>query len=94
MAQVDPEKRLGSGPAGVADIKAHEWFTNLNWRSVENRTLSAPLQPDPEFQPEDSVFEPFQAEVPKNSQGRKDVFAEEWEELWDWVGSRDADSQP
>lgn len=88
MSQVDPQKRLGSGPTGTEEIKAHPWFDSLDWTAAQHRLLRAPLQPDPEYQPGDSPFSPFEAEIPKIPRGRKDVFGEEWQELWEWVGPR------
>ncbi len=86
--QVDPEKRLGSGVAGCKEIMSHEWFSGLDWSSIKIQTQEAPMLPEPEFDTEQLSFSPFQAEVPKALQTRKDVFAEEWEELWEWVGER------
>jgi serine/threonine protein kinase len=41
----DPEKRLGSGPDGAANIKAHPFFASLNWDDVLLRRVK------PEFKP-------------------------------------------
>lgn len=86
--QVNPEKRLGSGPSGVEEIKSHSWFSSLDWGAIQQRSAKAPLQPEPEFEVGELEFAPFQPEPLKASQVRKDVFAEEWEQLWEWVGER------
>ena len=91
--QVNPEKRLGSGASGCKEIMAHEWFSSLDWQSIESRTQEAPILPEPEVDTDKLTFAPFQAEQPKATQTRKDIFADEWEELWEWVGDRSSTTQ-
>jgi hypothetical protein len=43
--QVTPEKRLGCGPGGIAEIKAHRWFGHINWDALAARQLPAPILP-------------------------------------------------
>ena len=56
----DPEKRLGSGPNGVNDIKSHIFFSSINWESILEKKIKPPFTPklknetdtkyiDPEF---------------------------------------------
>jgi len=45
VLQVNPEKRLGTGPGGAAAIKKHRWFSRLDWAALEQRKLVAPIQP-------------------------------------------------
>lgn len=35
----DPEQRIGSGPNGTEKIKAHPWFKDIDWPSLERREL-------------------------------------------------------
>jgi protein-serine/threonine kinase len=56
----DPEKRLGSGPTGLQDIKSHPFFESINWESILEKKIKPPFTPklrsetdtryiDPEF---------------------------------------------
>jgi hypothetical protein len=38
----NPNKRLGSGPNGAADIKKHAFFNSLDWRATEQKRLPVP----------------------------------------------------
>ncbi|XP_072769926.1 ribosomal protein S6 kinase alpha-4 isoform X2 [Nerophis lumbriciformis] len=42
----DPHKRLGSGPRGAADIKAHTFFKGLNWEDLAQKKISSPFKPE------------------------------------------------
>ncbi|KAL6770959.1 S6K1 [Auxenochlorella protothecoides x Auxenochlorella symbiontica] len=45
LLQKDPTKRLGYGPAGSADIKAHPFFRSINWGLLEQRKVASPFLP-------------------------------------------------
>lgn len=45
LLEVDPVRRLGSGPAGWSDVKAHPWFAGVAWDAVAKRALTPPLVP-------------------------------------------------
>lgn len=43
----DPKLRLGTNSFkdGAADIKAHPWFSSIDWAKLERRELEAPFKP-------------------------------------------------
>jgi len=41
----DPRRRLGWGPHGSADVKAHPWFSGHVWEDVSDTTFPAPYKP-------------------------------------------------
>ena len=56
----DPEKRLGSGPNGLQNIKSHPFFSSIHWDSILAKKIKPPFTPklrnaadtryiDPEF---------------------------------------------
>eukprot|EP00967_Tisochrysis_lutea_P107988 scaffold166999_cov17-Tisochrysis_lutea.AAC.1 len=45
LLQVNPDKRLGTGPQGAMAIKKHRWFARLDWNALEQRKLIAPIRP-------------------------------------------------
>ncbi|GAQ89371.1 serine/threonine protein kinase [Klebsormidium nitens] len=45
LLEVDPGRRLGSGPRGWGDVKAHPWFAGVAWDAVAKRGLQPPLVP-------------------------------------------------
>uniref|UniRef100_A0A665XBU6 Ribosomal protein S6 kinase n=1 Tax=Echeneis naucrates TaxID=173247 RepID=A0A665XBU6_ECHNA len=42
----DPHKRLGSGPRGAEDIKAHSFFKGLNWAELAQKKVPSPFKPE------------------------------------------------
>ncbi|KAL1511998.1 hypothetical protein AB1Y20_005273 [Prymnesium parvum] len=45
LLTVDPRKRLGVMD-GLASLKAHKYFQDVNWERLENGEIMAPLQPE------------------------------------------------
>eukprot|EP00798_Chlamydomonas_sp_ICE-L_P016616 gene16616-22859_t len=48
LLQKEPSKRLGYGPYGLGDIKAHPWFSGIDWEALlehRNGYLATPLRP-------------------------------------------------
>uniref|UniRef100_A0A8C4NW57 Ribosomal protein S6 kinase n=1 Tax=Dicentrarchus labrax TaxID=13489 RepID=A0A8C4NW57_DICLA len=42
----DPHRRLGSGPRGSEDIKAHSFFKGLNWADLAQKKVPSPFKPE------------------------------------------------
>uniref|UniRef100_A0A8C2WF74 Ribosomal protein S6 kinase n=1 Tax=Cyclopterus lumpus TaxID=8103 RepID=A0A8C2WF74_CYCLU len=42
----DPHRRLGSGPRGSEDIKAHTFFKGLNWADLAQKKVPSPFKPE------------------------------------------------
>ena len=40
-----PEDRLGSGPTGVAGVKKHPFFANVDWDAYSRREVKPPFKP-------------------------------------------------
>ncbi|KAL4429689.1 hypothetical protein ABPG74_017098 [Tetrahymena malaccensis] len=61
LLQRNPAKRLGSGKGDADEIKAHQFFANINWEEAEQRKLNVPIpnrkiRISTKFDP--NVFEP------------------------------------
>jgi serine/threonine protein kinase len=48
LLEVDPAKRLGSGPppTGAQQIRAHPWFHEIDWQALSDHKLDPPIVPD------------------------------------------------
>jgi hypothetical protein len=48
LMQADPNKRLGSeAMGGIEALKAHPYFSDIDWERLARQELSPPFQPDP-----------------------------------------------
>lgn len=45
LLEVDPARRLGSGPRGWNDVMMHPWFASVDWGLLEAKVLPAPCVP-------------------------------------------------
>ncbi|KAG1669686.1 hypothetical protein FOA52_002070 [Chlamydomonas sp. UWO 241] len=86
LLQVDPERRMGTGPNGAAVIKAHAFFANLDWAALEARTIEAPVKIAITSQLDTSNFDNFDTAECEPPPVPADVAAKQpkWE-AWDWV---------
>lgn len=46
LLDVNDKTRLGSGPSGLGDIKAHSFFRSINWELLEQKHMLPPYRPD------------------------------------------------
>ncbi|VFQ81110.1 unnamed protein product [Cuscuta campestris] len=46
LLQKDAKKRLGSGPKGSDEIKAHKWLKPINWKKLEAREIQPSFCPE------------------------------------------------
>ena len=59
----NPERRLGCGPKGWAEVKSHAFFRHIDWNKFSRREIKVPFLPDLErancpadFELEDQFF--------------------------------------
>ncbi|KAJ9511311.1 hypothetical protein QJQ45_029755, partial [Haematococcus lacustris] len=86
LLQVNPDKRLGSGPAGAEDIRRHKWFSKLDWNALMQRKLQAPIRPKIRNPLDTSNFDNFDScdvEAPPVPAARLEKHAQLWDMLHD-----------
>ena len=42
----DPEKRLGCGPRGIAEVQDHPFFQTVDWKGLLSKKVATPLKPE------------------------------------------------
>ena len=57
----NPKKRLGSGPDDAAPIKAHQFFSSINWADVEAGKLKMPAISVKQIVPNSKIAQEFVA---------------------------------
>jgi serine/threonine protein kinase len=45
LVELDPRKRIGTGPNGIEDLKNHSYFKDIDWNDLENKNIMAPFVP-------------------------------------------------
>jgi len=87
LLQVNPDKRLGTGPQGAMAIKKHRWFARLDWNALEQRKLIAPIRPRVRNPLDTSNFDNFDncdVEAPPVPANRMEKHLQLWD-MWEWI---------
>jgi len=63
LLQVNPEKRLGMGPAGISEIKSHVFFAGVNWQALAARRVPSPIVPNLRNAIDTSYFSVFEEDT-------------------------------
>lgn len=70
LLDIHPETRLGAGPGGPAELKAHPFFASIDWSLLELKHLEPPFIPSRralDSSPQYSSFETMMASLGKSS---------------------------
>eukprot|EP00051_Salpingoeca_urceolata_P016843 m.226314 g.226314 ORF g.226314 m.226314 type:complete len:831 (-) comp18795_c0_seq6:158-2650(-) len=60
----DPKHRLGSGSTGTDNVKAHPFFSDIDWRQVYMRELVPPFQPTVKDDTDVGNFDAYFTDMP------------------------------
>lgn len=84
--QVNPERRLGSGPGGIDDIKKHRWFADMDWDALMEKRVPAPVIPRVHSPLDTSNFDVFDGvDAPPHIPNERTSSGEWGDSLWEWV---------
>ena len=62
------DKRLGSGADGSANVKAHQFFSSLDWEKLESKQIDPPFKPKVKSETDTSQIDTtFTQERPQDS---------------------------
>jgi len=62
LCTVDVGRRLGNVKGGAATVKAHPWFSNINWDAVYHRKMQGPIVPHLRGADDTRNFDEYDAE--------------------------------
>ncbi|CAB3362156.1 Hypothetical predicted protein [Cloeon dipterum] len=66
----NPVNRLGAGPEGVQEIKAHSFFATIDWDKLYNKEISPPFKPAVSRADDAHYFDSeYTSKTPKDSPG-------------------------
>lgn len=61
LLDVNAETRLGGGPAGAAEIRAHPFYADLDWSLLEQKHVEPPFIPQTKSLEESPQYTSFEA---------------------------------
>ncbi|XP_014242673.1 RAC serine/threonine-protein kinase [Cimex lectularius] len=79
----NPHMRLGGGPEDAKDIKAHPFFSSINWTDLDQKRIQPPFKPHVTSETDTSYFdseftgESVELTPPENAAGYLNSIAEE-----------------
>jgi len=68
LLKKDPSERIGCGPKGPAELKAHPFFKSIDWQALEQKLVKPPFKPSTTTATDVSNVDPeFLAEMPEET---------------------------
>src|SRR5690606_33840622 len=79
LCQADLSRRLGNMAEGAAGVKAHPWFTGVDWTALYNREIQSPYRPNVKGPGDAANFDKYPEEkiqgLPPTEDVHRDLFA-------------------